>query len=76
MIKIEKLEKLVTSLHYKTKYVIHKRNLKQALIHGYEYQAKKKNRFEKKFFKLMNIVGFGKTMENLRKHRDIKLVTI
>ena len=28
MIKIEKLEKLVTNLHYKTKYVIHKRNLK------------------------------------------------
>ena len=95
-----KVEKLAATLRDKTEYLIHWRNLKQAL--NYELASKKvyklikfnqnawlkpyihlntyltkyaKNDFEKTIFELMSNAVFGKTMQILRKHRNIKLVT-
>ena len=45
--KIEKVEKLIVDIHDKTEYVIHIRNLKQALNHGLVF---------KKFIKWLNSI--------------------
>ena len=89
-IKIHKCKKLVCYLHNKKKYVVHIKSLKQALNHGLklkrvhriiEFNQKAWLKpyinmdTEKDLFKLMNNAVFGKTMENIRKHRNIKLVT-
>ena len=85
--KIYIYNKLVCNIYDNERHIVCIEALKQALNHeliltkvayiemNTKIKMEAKNDFEKDFFKLMNYAVFGKTMENLKSYRNIKLVT-
>ncbi|KAJ8909614.1 hypothetical protein NQ315_010826 [Exocentrus adspersus] len=63
----------MTTLHKKERYVVHYKNLKQ--LSRVRLKTNATNEFEKNLSKLMYNAGFGKSTENHRKHRMVKLLT-
>ena len=77
--KLKKKKKLNHGLFLKNLHRIikfkQKASLKSYIDMNTDLRKKQKMILKKKNFNLMNIAVVGKSIENVRKHRDIKLVT-